>query len=73
MGSGHTAAEINAAVREGVTLCRQSAASIVALAQYIDQLHATGWSDADVLKIGTAIRRIFTRMLDDSPWPMDED
>jgi hypothetical protein len=73
MADRHSAAEFNAVVREGVTVCRQSVAPIVALAEFIDDLHATpGWNDAAVLRVETAIRRILTRMLDSHPWPADE-
>ena len=70
---GVSVPQINGAVREGVALCRQSAAPIVTLAQFLDDLHATpGWNDAAVLRVETAIRRILTKMLDNQPWPADE-
>ena len=70
---GVSASQLNDAVREGVARCRRSAAPIVTLAQYLDDLHATpGWNDAAVLRVETAIRRILTNMLDNHPWPADE-
>lgn len=61
---GESSRKINDAIQAGLALCRQSAAPIVSLALYVNELHASDtWHDSDVSKIESAIRHILARVV----------
>jgi hypothetical protein len=55
---------VNDEIQRGLSLCRRSPAPIVALAQFIDDLHADPhWREAEVSLIETTLRRVLARVV----------
>jgi hypothetical protein len=56
--------KVNQAIQRGLSECRQSAAPIVALAAFLDELRAEpAWREAEVLIVEKAVRHILAQIV----------
>lgn len=56
--------KVNEAIQRGLATCRSSVAPLVALSQFLDELHADpNWNEVEVHLVDAAIRRILARVV----------
>ena len=57
-------AKVNRTVQRGLARCRRSAAPVVALAQFLEELRAEGtWHEASIRQVESPIRHVLARIV----------